>query len=69
MKTFAVFVAVVVLVVFLSVAMLWDLSLPTVWYDLRGEKLCAFDSGGNRIALDSVGKKYDLGGYAKQCPS
>ncbi|OHB05768.1 MAG: hypothetical protein A3B22_02095 [Candidatus Zambryskibacteria bacterium RIFCSPLOWO2_01_FULL_47_33] len=50
-------------------SLMWNFSLPTVWYDLRGEKLCAFDSEGNQISLGAVVGRYHLGGYAEKCPS
>jgi len=45
----------------------WYINLPTVWLNLRGEKICATDSEGKPLPLSEVLGRYHVR-YAKQCP-
>ena len=45
----------------------WYINLPTVWLNLRGEKICATDSEGKQIPLREVLGQYHVR-YAKKCP-
>ncbi|MDO8728904.1 MAG: hypothetical protein Q7K26_03315 [bacterium] len=43
-------------------------NLPIVYFSpITGEKVCAVDSGGKRIPLESVGERHE-NGYSLICP-